>query len=48
MNPMDTNLFWRQLEDAEIQARIDHDNGRCHLSQWSCSHCEAQRREAQR
>ena len=34
---------WRwadELEAAELQARIDHDNGVCHLSEWSCSYCE--------
>lgn len=28
------------LEAAELQARIDHENGVCHLSEWSCSLCE--------
>lgn len=25
---------------AEADARRQHDEGLCHLSEWSCSHCE--------
>lgn len=25
---------------AEAQARAEHDAGTCHLSEFSCSHCE--------
>jgi len=30
----------RAVLDAEQQALRDHHEGRCHLSPWSCSHCE--------
>lgn len=30
-----------QVTAAEMQARSEHVNGTCHLSEWSCSYCEA-------
>jgi hypothetical protein len=30
------------IEAAEQQARAEHEAGTCHLSEWSCSHCEAE------
>ena len=27
---------------AEAEARRQHDAGTCHLSEWSCSHCEGE------
>lgn len=29
------------IATAEAQSLIDHDAGNCHLSEWSCSFCEA-------
>ena len=31
------------IENAEATALTEHDEGRCHLSEWSCSYCEAGR-----
>lgn len=30
-----------KIGEAESAALIEHLNGTCHLSEWSCSHCEA-------
>jgi len=29
------------IERAEAEALRAHEAGECHLSEWSCSHCEA-------
>ena len=29
------------VADAEAEALRAHEAGTCHLSEWSCSHCEA-------
>ena len=29
------------VADAEAEALRLHEAGECHLSEWSCSHCEA-------
>ena len=29
------------VADAEAEALRLHEAGGCHLSEWSCSHCEA-------
>lgn len=29
-----------EVEKAEARAKVLHDDGRCHESQWSCSFCE--------
>ena len=29
------------IERAEAEALRAHEAGTCHLSEWSCSHCEA-------
>jgi len=29
------------VADAEAEALRAHEAGECHLSEWSCSHCEA-------
>jgi hypothetical protein len=31
-----------KLSEAEARALEDHRLGRCHLSEWSCSYCEAE------
>lgn len=35
--------FIAAVERAEAAALVAHDAGTCHLSEWSCSHCEADR-----
>ena len=29
------------VADAEAEALRAHEAGTCHLSEWSCTHCEA-------
>lgn len=29
------------VASAEVAAQLAHDQGVCHLSEWSCSACEA-------
>lgn len=30
------------IDAAEAKALADHREGHCHLSEWSCSYCEAE------
>ena len=30
------------IESAEAEALTQHQRGECHLSEWSCSFCEAE------
>lgn len=36
----DAGLF-SAIERAESDALVLHQRGECHLSEWSCSHCES-------
>ena len=33
-------LLDAQIAKAQTEARRQHEAGTCHLSEWSCSHCE--------
>lgn len=39
-------LMFTQIDAAETDALARHQAGTCHESEWSCSHCEADRMSA--
>lgn len=38
---IDDRMF-AAIDRAYAEARARHEAGTCHLSEWSCSYCEAQ------
>lgn len=36
------DLLFDAIDAAEAAARAQHRAGTCHLSEWSCSYCEAE------
>lgn len=42
MTTTPADLLLDAVTSAEAQALAAHEAGTCHLSEWSCSHCEAE------
>lgn len=41
MSETETDELLVAIDQAEAEALAQHQRGECHLSEWSCSHCEA-------